>query len=118
LVADYNISINTVSDILKRKDYWLKINSNSLIRKSQRNHLPGFPLIEQALLVWVNHALEANITILEFMLTAQTQNFAELFQISNFKALECWLINFKHHAELRKFTRHGEALSAPLEKLP
>ncbi|CAG8825401.1 10861_t:CDS:2, partial [Dentiscutata erythropus] len=25
--------------------------------------LPGFPLIEQALLVWVNRALEANITI-------------------------------------------------------
>ncbi|CAG8480498.1 24581_t:CDS:2 [Dentiscutata erythropus] len=43
---------------------------------------------EQALLVWVNCALEANITISGFMLTAQAQKFAELFQITNFKASE------------------------------
>ncbi|CAG8731959.1 8765_t:CDS:2, partial [Racocetra persica] len=52
LATEFNIALNTVNDILKRKDYWLNIDPNSFATKSQRNRLPGFPLIEQALLIW------------------------------------------------------------------
>ncbi|CAG8617558.1 4404_t:CDS:1, partial [Diversispora eburnea] len=43
---------------------------------------------------------------------------AKLLNITDFKASEGWLTNFKRRANLRQFVHHGEANSAPLENIP
>ncbi|CAG8812945.1 10853_t:CDS:1, partial [Racocetra persica] len=62
-------------------------------------------------------ALNTKMTITRYTLIAQAQQFADILDITNFKASDGWLSNFKKHASLRKFNHHGEASSVPLENL-
>ena len=67
---------------------------------------------------WMDNALAAKLTITGFILVHQAQEFAKLLNITDFKASEGWLTNFKKRANLKQFVHHGEANSAPLELLP
>ena len=118
LAKIYNISESTISRILKKSDHWLNIDPNSIETQSRRIKGPKFPLLEKALMVWVNNALQANLIITGFILTYQAQEFARLLHINDFIASEGWLTNFKKHTNLRQFVHHGEANSAPLKLLP
>ncbi|CAG8539856.1 1044_t:CDS:2 [Dentiscutata erythropus] len=118
LANQFNISSNSVRDILKNSDHWVNLDLNSYEANLQRNKTPKFLEIEQALNLWVDRALNAKMTITGYTLIAQAQQFADILDITNFKASDGWLSNFKKRAGLREFNHHGEASSAPLENLP
>lgn len=62
---------------------------------------PEYPLLEKPLITWVSNALAINLTITGFILIDQSQEFTKLRNISNFRAPEGWLTNFKRRANLR-----------------
>jgi hypothetical protein len=118
LAKKYNVNHKTISRILKNKDYWINIDLNSNEAKSRRIRSPKFPLLEKSLMMWVDNALKAHVTITGFVLIYQAQEFAKLLDITNFKASEGWLSNFKKRVGLKKFSHSGEGNSAPLEEIP
>ena len=46
LSGKYNISANSVSDILSEKNYWLSLKDDSVKARHKRKRIPGFPDIE------------------------------------------------------------------------
>ena len=48
---------NTVHDILAEKEIWLALDKNSPLANSKRRRTVGFPTIESALALWIEHAI-------------------------------------------------------------
>ena len=63
LAKKYNISTSQVSDILKESNKWLEINPNSYQAKLKKVHTSPVANVEDALILWIQKALECNITI-------------------------------------------------------
>ncbi|CAI2200525.1 15184_t:CDS:1, partial [Funneliformis geosporum] len=49
LANEYDVSEGIVSDILKEKDCWLSVNTNSYKANLKCNKKTPFPLIEEAI---------------------------------------------------------------------
>ncbi|CAB4473441.1 unnamed protein product [Rhizophagus irregularis] len=82
----YNIKQNTVSDIFKKKDKWLFINSDSEESNKQREKQVHFPQVEEALSLWITNALSANLVINGDILREKAKFFAQQFEITRFSA--------------------------------
>ncbi|CAB4422555.1 unnamed protein product [Rhizophagus irregularis] len=93
LAVIYKIKQNTVSDILKKRDKWLLVDPDSEEASKQRERLPYFPQVEEALAVWTTNALAAELVINGDILREKAKIFA-------------W-----------EHIKWGEAKSAPLETL-
>lgn len=117
LAVIYKIKQNTVSDILKKKDKWLLVNPDSEEANKQRERPPCFPQVEEALSLWVNNALSAEIIINGDILREKAKIFARGFEIDNFVASTGWIDKFKQRCHLKEYVKWGEAKSAPLETL-
>jgi hypothetical protein len=117
LAVIYKIKQNTVSDILKKKDKWLLVNPESEEANKQRERLPAFPQVEEALALWITNALDAELIINGDILREKAKIFAQGFEINNFTASNGWINKFKQRHHLKEYVKWGEAQSAPLETL-
>jgi hypothetical protein len=117
LAKEYDVSEGMISDILKAKDRWLAVDLNSYQAGLRRERKLPFITIEEALALWVENALEANIIISDSILSTKALEFAFLCNEEKFKASAGWVDNFKKRHNLKQYNMHGEAASAPLQDL-
>ena len=117
LANEYEVSEGMVSDILKEKDRWLAIDLNSFQVGLQREKKVAFPIIEEALTIWVETALQNGLIITDNILSTKALGFAFLLKEEKFKGSDGWIDNFKKRHNLRQYNIHGEAASAPLQDL-
>ena len=117
LAKEYNVSEGMVSDILKEKDRWVAIDNDSYQANLKREKKIQFPIIEEALTVWLDKALQAKLVLTESILTTKALDFAVLCNEEKFKASNGWLDNFKKRHNLRQYNIHEEASSAPIQDL-
>ena len=117
LAKEYNVSEGMVSDILKEKDRWVAIDNDSYQANLKREKKIQFPIIEVALTVWLDKALQAKLVLTESILTTKALDFAVLCNEEKFKASNGWLDNFKKRHNLRQYNIYGEAGSAPIQDL-
>ena len=117
LAKEYNVSEGMVSDILKEKDRWVAIDNDSYQANLKREKKIQFPIIEEALTVWLDKALQAKLVLTESILTTKALDFAVLCNEEKFKASNGWLDNFKKRHNHRQYNIHGEADSAPIQDL-
>ena len=82
----FGISPGQVTDILKNSAKWLAIDSNSYQAKLKKARSSNSPKVEEALIIWIEKALECNLTITGSLIQQKSLNFAELLGITNFKA--------------------------------
>lgn len=118
LAKEFGISKGQVSDILKNSNKWLDIDPSSYqatLRKSRPSPLIN---IEEALILWIEKALESNLTITGAIIQQKALTFANLLSYSDFKASQGWLENFKHRYSIKAFNKHGEAQSTPISEIP
>lgn len=117
LANEYDVSEGMVCDILKEKDRWLSIDVNSYQANLKRVKKTPFPLVEEALSIWVENALQTDLIITDSILSTKALGFAFLLGENNFKGSNGWVDNFKKRHNLRQYNIHGEAASAPIENL-
>src|SRR3954447_6161790 len=86
----FGIKKNTVCDILKNKEKWLNIELSGFNIAKQREKLPKFPELEEALAIWISNALSANRTITGEIITAKAFDFARLMNIEGFIGSVGW----------------------------
>ena len=118
LADKYRISSGQVTDILKASDKWLNINPNSYEAKLKKPYASPVVNIEEALILWVEKAIECNLTITGSIIQEKILKFSELLGNNNFKASSGWLHNFKQRYSIREYNKHGESQSAPIEQIP
>ena len=117
LAKEYDVSEGMVCDILKAKERWLAIDVNSYQAGLRRERKLPFVIIEEALALWIENALEAGLVISDDILSIKAMEFAFLCNETKFKGSDGWVSNFKKRHNLRQYSIHGEAASAPLESL-
>ena len=117
LANEYDISEGMVSDILKEKDRWLSVDTNSYQANLKCNKKTPFPLVEEALVIWVDNTLKANLIITDGILSTKALSFAFLLKEDKFKGSSGWVDNFKKQHNLKQYIIHREAASAPLKDL-
>ena len=117
IAKEYDVSEGMVSDILKEKDRWITIDNDSYQASLKREKKVQFPIIEEALTVWIDKALQAGLVLTESILATKALDFALLCKEEKFKASHGWLDNFKKRHNLKQYNIHGEAGSAPIQDL-
>src|SRR5277367_396233 len=117
LAIEYDVSEGMISDILKKKDRWLAIDIDSYQAGLKREKKIPFPIIEEALTLWVEKALQARLIITDNILVTKALEFALLCQEEKFKGSSRWNDNFKKRHNIKQYTMHGEAASAPIQDL-
>jgi hypothetical protein len=117
IAKEYDVSEGMVSDILKEKDRWIAIDNDSYQANLKREKKVQFPIIEEALTVWIDKALQARLVLTESILATKALDFALLCKEDKFKASNGWLDNFKKWHNLKQYNIHGEAGSAPIQDL-
>lgn len=117
LAQEYDVSEGMVCDILKEKDRWLAIDLNSYQAGLKRDKKAPFINIDEALTIWVENALQVGLVITDEILSTKALNFAYLLGEDKFKGSIGWVDNFKKRHNLKQYSMHGEAGSAPLEDL-
>ncbi|CAB5370825.1 unnamed protein product [Rhizophagus irregularis] len=106
----------------QKKEVCLKKISTSFLKQKdlvkEYNVSEGmFPIIEEALTVWIDKALQAGFILTESILTTKTLDFALLCNKEKFKASSGWLDNFKKRHNLKQYNIHGEGGSTPIQDL-
>ena len=114
LADEFGISKGQVSDILKNSNKWLEIDPNSYQATLKKSRSSPLINIEEALILWIEKALECNLTITSAIIQQKALNFADLLSYPDFKASQGWLENFKHRYSIKAFNKHGEAQSTPI----
>ena len=86
LARQFGISPGQVSDILKESEKWLAIDPNSYQANLKKVRLSTVVHVEEALIVWIEKALECNISITGSLIQQKALKFATLLEITDFKA--------------------------------
>ena len=68
--------------------------------------------------LWIQKALEYNVTITGNVIQQKTLKFSELLSNNTFKASSGWLDKFKQRYSIKEYNKHGESQSAPIEQIP
>ncbi|CAB5315083.1 unnamed protein product [Rhizophagus irregularis] len=118
LAKEYEISDSAVSDILKKSEYWLSIDSTLQNANRFREKTCNYPQIEEALSIWIDQQISRDLTLSGPIIQEKAKEFAILFNIDNFLASGGWLSNFKRRNNLHTFKIRGEAGSAPVSEIP
>jgi len=117
LAHEYDVSEGMISDIIKAKERWLSVDLNSHQAGLKRERKLPFITIEEALALWVENAIQAGLEISDGILKIKALEFAFLCNEENFKRSTGWIDNFKKRHNLKQYSIHGEAASAPLQDL-
>ena len=106
-----------ICDILKAKERWLAVDLNSYQAGLRRERKLPFVIIEEALALWVENALQAGLIISDDILSIKALEFAFLCNEEKFKGSDGWVDKFKKRHNLKQYNTHGEAVSAPFAEL-
>ena len=87
LANEYDVSEGMVSDILKEKDRWLSVDTNSYQANLKCNKKTSFLLVEKALVIWVNNTLKTSLIITDDILSTKALSFAFLLRRISLKSL-------------------------------
>ena len=117
-IHNLDIKRSTISKILKEKERWLSIENASTSTYKHRE--VKYPLLEQALSIWVKQALSKGMILSDIILREKAKDFAKDLNIeeNSIGFSNGWLSGFKSWNNLSKQRLHGEANSAPLSTLP
>ncbi|GET50687.1 CENP-B homolog protein 2-like [Rhizophagus irregularis DAOM 181602=DAOM 197198] len=118
LAAQYGISTSIVSDILKRSEHWLSIDTTLPNANNFREKSSVYPQLEEVMSIWVDQQISRNLTINGPIIQQKAVECANLLDITNFSASAGWLSNFKQRNNLHTYKKKGEAGSAPIDELP
>ena len=118
LARQFGISPGQVTDILKESVKWLAIDPNSYQAKLKKARPSTVTNIEEALIIWIEKALEFNLTIMGSLIQQKALKFAEMLETTDFRASSGWLQKFKQRYSIRTYKKHGESQSAPIEQIP
>ena len=80
---------------IKDQSYWLSIDPKSTQAKTKRSCLSKFPILKEALSLWVSKAELHHQTLTGSIIRFKAFQFAEQLHIDNFCGSEGWLLNFK-----------------------
>jgi hypothetical protein len=108
LANEYDISEGMISDILKEKDCWLSVNTNLYQVNLKCDKKTSFSLIKEALIIWVDNALKANLIITDDILSTKALSFAFLLKEDKFKRSNGWMDNFKNDTTLNSTLYTGK----------
>jgi hypothetical protein len=117
LAKEYEISDSTVSEILKKSEHWLSIDTTLPNANNFREKTSNFPQIEEATSIWVDQQISRNLILSGPIIQEKAKEFATLFDINGFLASGGWLNNFKRRNNLHTFKISGEAGSAPINEI-
>jgi hypothetical protein len=118
LAREYEISDSAVSNILKKSEHWLSIDTTLLNANNFREKASNYPQIEEAMSIWVDQQISRDLTLSGPIIQEKAKEFAILFEINDFSASGGWLNNFKRRNNLHTFKISGEAGSAPINEIP
>ena len=90
-----------ISDTLKAKDRWLAIDTELYQAGLKREKKVSFPKIKEALTIWVETTLQADLIITDNILSTKALGFAFLLKENKFKCSSEWIDNFKKCHNLR-----------------
>ena len=108
------ISRRSIYDILKRKEFWNDYEEDLKIINSQI----AIPEVENALVMWIDQALENNLIITDEIIIDKAKKFGKEFNVSEtFQYSSGWLYRFKSRHNIKQRVIHGEAASASLEEV-
>lgn len=102
-----NIAENTVCDILKKKEKWLKVDMSSNDAMKQKDKTAKYPELENALILWMSHAASVNKSIKGDVILDKAKSFAQLLGINDFKGSNGWVSNFKKRHNLKKYNNNN-----------
>src|SRR6185369_13042463 len=102
-----NIAENTVCDILKKKEKWLKVDMSSNDAMKQKDKTAKYPELENALILWMSHAVSVNKSIKGDVILDKAKSFAQLLGINDFKGSNGWVSNFKKRHNLKKYNNNN-----------
>jgi len=72
----YGVKENTVSTILKKSSYWLTLDESLTSAERKRDRIAAYPVIEEALYMWVEHANPKSLKN-SFLLSKAVKQFTE-----------------------------------------
>ena len=78
----YGIKENTVSTILKNSSYWLNLDESFSLAKRKRERIAAYPVIEESLYTWLEHANQVFQVISGHILQTKKRKLLQLWQIS------------------------------------
>src|SRR5947199_144182 len=120
VLNNYKINIKrpTITKILKEKERWLSIANTSI--PTYRHREVKYPLLEQALSIWVKQALSKNMILSDNILREKAKEFAKDLNITEdmIGFSNGWLGGFKSRNNLSKKRIHEESNSAHLSTIP
>lgn len=118
LASRFNVGKSTVCEILKKRDYFLSLQTNDYTGSLYRERPSKYPTVEQALALWIDQATADNYTLSGHIISNKAADFAKRLDIVDFGGSNGWLDRFKKRYNVQQYTRCGEANSAPLDDLP
>ena len=90
LAKEYDVSEGMISDTLRAKERWLAIDLNSHQAGLKHEKKVPFPLIEEALTIWVENALQTGLVLTDDILSTKALEFAFLLKEDKFKGSNGW----------------------------
>ncbi|XP_069110032.1 tigger transposable element-derived protein 6-like [Argopecten irradians] len=110
LSEKYGIGKSTVSDILKRKDVYMKnIEENSNGNMFRFSATTKYEQLNELMWDWFRQARDKSIPLSGPILQQKSLEFASWLQISDFKASNGWLDKFKTRHSIKAFKVSGES---------
>ncbi|CAG8618999.1 18074_t:CDS:2, partial [Cetraspora pellucida] len=118
LAEDYGIKRTCISDILKQSSKWLSVNTTNKAKATRKHdRQPKWPKLDEAMHIWVESALIANMNLNQEALIIKAKTFTTALSITDFKGTG-WVNGFQEQFGLSQYNRNGEALSSsPIESL-
>ena len=83
LAREYGISDSTVSDILKKSEHWLSIDTTLPSASNFREKISNYPQIEEAVSIWVDQQISRNLILNGPIIREKAKEFATLFDINH-----------------------------------
>ncbi len=106
-----------ICDTLKAKERWLAVDLNSHQAGLKREKKVSFPLIEEALTIWIENTLQTGLVLTDDILSTKVLEFTFLLKEDKFKGSNRWVNSFKKRHNLKQYNIYGEAISASFENL-
>lgn len=99
IAKKYGCKRTTIAKIIKSKDRWLSIESDTATSKRFRQRSSRYPGVENAVMLWLKDEHNSDISLVsDHMLRQQARKYAQEYNrdgADEFKASSSWLLNFK-----------------------
>ena len=90
-----------ICNTLKAKEHWFIVDLNSHQAKLKCEKKVPFPLIEEALTIWIENALQTDLVLTNDILSTKTLKFTFLLKKDKFKRSNRWVDSFKKWHNLK-----------------